>query len=141
MEESSNPKGMARRDFLLMGAGVAAGLFLRGSPFRRMTSADAGSLSTIHVDPIPPEDLEAYYGGLSLYWGDIHGHTGFSDGYGLPGKYLERARHEQRLDFAAISDYAEIMLNFEEAFPRTFAKTPSFWERSIEVLEKAYVPG
>jgi hypothetical protein len=78
---------------------------------------------------------------LTCYYGDIHGHTGYSDGYGLPAEYFARAMDEQKLDFAAISDHAEIMLNFEEAFPKESPDTPSLWESTIEALEAAYAPG
>jgi len=141
MGELKDTKGMTRRDFLQLATGVAAGLFLPISPLPRRARAEVPSLSSVHFVPIPPEDVEAYFEGLSLYWGDIHGHTGFSDGYGLPGEYFRRAMNQQKLDFAAISDHAEAMLLFEKAFPRRFSNTPSLWEKSIDALQNAYIPG
>jgi hypothetical protein len=109
--------------------------------FGKEPVAEVRSVSKVQLLSIPPEDVEEYYQGLSLYWGDIHGHSGLSDGYGLPEEYFERARHEQNLDFAALSDHAEAMLLFEAAFPKELPDTPSLWEKGIAALEEAYAPG
>ena len=103
--------------------------------------AGAGFFGKVQLLSIPPEDVEEYYQGLSLYWGDIHGHSGLSDGYGLPEEYFERARYDQKLDFAALSDHSEAMLIFETAFPKESPDTPSLWEKGIAALEEAYAPG
>ena len=42
-----------------------------------------------------------------LYWGDLHGHTCFSDGSGGLDHYLEHARDESFLDFVAVTDHAD----------------------------------
>ncbi|TFF89375.1 MAG: hypothetical protein EU549_00895, partial [Promethearchaeota archaeon] len=42
-----------------------------------------------------------------LYWGDIHGHTTYSDGSGLPSGSYEFAREVALLDYAALTDHAE----------------------------------
>jgi hypothetical protein len=46
---------------------------------------------------------------MRLFWGDIHGHTGLSDGLGSPQSYYEFARDEAFLDFCAIADHAQYM--------------------------------
>jgi hypothetical protein len=45
-----------------------------------------------------------------LYWGDIHGHTSYSDGSGLPSEAFEFARDVALLDYAAITDHSEHFL-------------------------------
>ncbi len=44
---------------------------------------------------------------LKLYWGDLHGHTLFSDGSGLPFESYQIARDVSLLDFAALTDHCE----------------------------------
>ncbi len=41
----------------------------------------------------------------NLYWGELHGHTGYSDGYGSAENYFTFARSKAALDFAAITDH------------------------------------
>ncbi|MGD9497760.1 MAG: DUF3604 domain-containing protein [Armatimonadota bacterium] len=48
-------------------------------------------------------------GELSLFWGDIHGHTILSDGLKSPEQYYEFAREEAALDVAAIADHSQYM--------------------------------
>lgn len=40
-----------------------------------------------------------------VYWGDLHGHTAFSDGKGTLDHYFTYARDTARLDFAVVSDH------------------------------------
>ena len=40
-----------------------------------------------------------------IYWGELHGHTKFSDGYGSAIKYLQHAKNNAFLDFAFITDH------------------------------------
>jgi hypothetical protein len=42
-----------------------------------------------------------------IYWGDIHGHSGFSDGSGSPEHHLYYAKNVARLDFNALTDHGE----------------------------------
>jgi hypothetical protein len=44
-----------------------------------------------------------------LFWGDIHGHTGLSDGLGTPDEYYRFGRDEAFLDFCAIADHAQYL--------------------------------
>ncbi|MBD3352060.1 MAG: hypothetical protein GF364_11290 [Candidatus Lokiarchaeota archaeon] len=44
-----------------------------------------------------------------LYWGDIHGHSYFSDGSGHPNDVYKFARDVALIDFAALTDHAEMM--------------------------------
>lgn len=42
---------------------------------------------------------------LRLYWGDVHGHTGASDGKGSVAEYFRYARDAAKLDFAMVTDH------------------------------------
>jgi hypothetical protein len=43
-----------------------------------------------------------------IYWGDIHGHSGFSDGSGTPEHHFYYAKNVARLDFNALTDHGEL---------------------------------
>ncbi len=43
---------------------------------------------------------------MNLYFGDLHNHTGYSDGRGRPEQAYQQMR-ERGLDFAAVTDHAE----------------------------------
>ena len=42
---------------------------------------------------------------MSVYFGDIHGQSGLSDGMGEVDQYYHRARDKARLDFTALTDH------------------------------------
>jgi len=46
----------------------------------------------------------------NLYWGDIHGHSLYSDGSGLPTEAYQFARDVALLDFSALTDHSEYFL-------------------------------
>ena len=43
--------------------------------------------------------------GPRILWGDLHGHTAFTDGTGLPDAYFEYARDIANLDVVALTDH------------------------------------
>lgn len=43
--------------------------------------------------------------GPRVYWGDLHGHSNFSDGTGVPEDYFVYARDVSALDVAALTDH------------------------------------
>ncbi len=43
-----------------------------------------------------------------IYWGDIHGHSGFSDGSGSPEHHYYYAKNVACLDFNALTDHGEL---------------------------------
>ena len=47
------------------------------------------------------------------YWGDLHAHTSYSDGAGLPKDAYAFARDRARLDFFAVTDHSPL-LTFDE---------------------------
>lgn len=42
---------------------------------------------------------------LKLYWADLHGHSNYSDGTGVPEDYFRYARDVARLDVVALTDH------------------------------------
>ncbi len=55
-----------------------------------------GSANPVRVEHAPDE---------RIYWGETHGHCGFSEGMGLATDYYRFARDEARLDFTALSEH------------------------------------
>lgn len=63
-----------------------------------------------------------------LYWGDIHGHTGLSDGLGSPEAYYDFGRDEACVDFCAIADHAQYLSDAD-------------WERLQTATARVNEPG
>ncbi|MBN2054461.1 CehA/McbA family metallohydrolase [bacterium] len=69
----------------------------------------------------------------NLYWADLHGHSGMSDGTGTPEDYYSYARDVAGLQAAALTDhdaYGVIPLD----------EWPDGWERIVASTNKAYIP-
>lgn len=64
----------------------------------------------------------------SLYFGDLHIHTNFSDGTGTPEQNLRYARDVVGLDFAAVTDHAEDL-------------TEEKWEKTIDTIREQHASG
>ncbi|MFA6450127.1 MAG: histidinol phosphatase, partial [bacterium] len=45
----------------------------------------------------------------NLYIGDLHTHSGFSDGTGLPENAYDTARNTGHFDFLAVTDHVEAL--------------------------------
>lgn len=55
-----------------------------------------GEANPVLVEPDPKE---------RIYWGETHGHCGFSEGMGTVDGYFEFARDESRLDFVSLTEH------------------------------------
>ncbi len=66
----------------------------------------------------------------SIVWGDIHTHTGLSDGTGTPEHSYYYARYIAHLDYNAVTDHGEILM--WNPFSMNYLET---------VTNNAYVPG
>jgi hypothetical protein len=69
-----------------------------------------------------------------LYWGDLHGHSGLSDGTGTPEDYFRYARDVAGLDVAALTDHDHWGL-------QPLAQTPSRWEAIRAQVAAFHAPG
>ena len=69
---------------------------------------DSTTENIYYSNPIIVDNFE----GTSRYifWGDIHTHSGLSDGSGTPEECFSYARDVACLDFFALTDHAEIMM-------------------------------
>ncbi len=136
---------LTRREFLCytarLGMSTAAALSLIG-PF---SFGNSGCGQTDPVESnfveIRNEILHVYQErNLKIFWGDLHGHTGFSDGYGLPDEYFSTARYKNDLDFAAITDHAYWINRYQEMLLIAPGEK-SLWENTIDAVNQNYEPG
>ncbi len=83
-----------------------------------VASAKGGDEATLHPDEaawgsmirnwsaeIPVLISNPYH----CYWGDLHAHTNYSDGAGLPADAYQFARDKARLDFFAVTDHSPLL--------------------------------
>ena len=61
-----------------------------------------------------------------IYWADLHGHSGFSDGTGAPEDYLTYARDVARLDVIALTDHDHFGMDFLDASQRHWEEIKDF---------------
>jgi hypothetical protein len=83
-----------------------------GAGGRVALSARVRQPGTYRLRAIGPGDLraesnplEVSAAGPRILWGDLHGHSNFSDGTGLPEDYFVYARDVAALDFVALTDH------------------------------------
>ena len=62
--------------------------------------------------------------GPRILWGDLHGHSNFSDGTGLPEDYYRYARDVAALDVAALTDHDHWGIPFLDAAPAALGGDP-----------------
>jgi hypothetical protein len=75
---------------------------------------DSVTGNAYYSNPIAVGADDARYGlgdgGLRVFWGDLHSHSGLSDGTGSPEHSFEFARGVALLDFYALTDHGEILM-------------------------------
>ncbi len=70
----------------------------------------------------------------NLYWGDLHGHSGLSDGSGSPDEYYRYARWVSKMDVSALTDH-----DAHGIFP--LDEKPELWRVIVGTTNLHYVPG
>lgn len=65
--------------------------------------------AAVHPESAPRADaLPAPSGEYEIYFGNLHSHTGFSDGIGVPEHAYDYARYTAELDFLAITEHSNL---------------------------------
>ena len=85
----------------------------------------------------PPLVVAAASGGEAwprILWGDLHGHSGLSDGTGSPREFYRYARDIAALDVAALTDHDHWGLE-------PLARTPELWSTIREAVAAFHEPG
>ncbi len=72
--------------------------------------------------------------GPRILWGDLHGHSNFSDGTGTPEDYFRYARDVAALDVSALTDHDHWGILRLDAHPE-------MWEEIREQTRRFYEPG
>ncbi len=72
--------------------------------------------------------------GPRVFWADLHGHSGFSDGTGTPEDYFSYARDIAGLDIAALTDHDHWGVVFLD-------RSPEMWGAIGEQVEAFHEPG
>ncbi|HPI77695.1 MAG TPA: CehA/McbA family metallohydrolase [bacterium] len=78
-------------------------------------------------------------GALNLYYGDIHSHTSFSDGEGIPEEAFDYARTTGKADFWTVSDHLE-QLDKRQDLLEGAAPVDEF-EHTMKVADEKDDPG
>ena len=69
-----------------------------------------------------------------ILWGDLHGHSAFSDGTGTPADWFAYARDVAALDVAALTDHDHWGFRFLDS-------NPAMWDTIAEQVEAYHEPG
>ena len=69
-----------------------------------------------------------------VFWGDLHGHSGLSDGTGTPTDYFAYARDVAGLDLVVLTDHDHFGVRFLDAHPK-------LWEEIRAAVGDANRPG
>jgi hypothetical protein len=72
--------------------------------------------------------------GPRILWGDLHGHSNFSDGTGLPEDYYRYARDVAALDVASLTDHDHWGIPFLDT-------APELWEEIRKQTQRFHEPG
>ncbi len=110
----------------------------RGRVVVEVTAAAEG---TVSVEAHGPSTLTGVSNPLvvsptlpRVYWGDLHGHSGLSDGTGTPEDYYRYARDIAALDVAALTDHDHWGME-------TLSESPDLWEGIGETTQAFHEPG
>jgi hypothetical protein len=126
------PKGveMERRIALdqAMGGRIAVPLVAREPGVVRLRATGPNGLSAESNPMLVTEEAPR------ILWGDLHGHSNFSDGTGLPEDYYRYARDVAALDVAVLTDHDHWGIPFLD-------EATELWEEIQEQTHRFYEPG
>ena len=112
------------------GLAIARARAERVGKYRIRSSTLDGSIES-ESDPILCIPGKPEY---NLYWGDLQGHSGISDGTGSPGEYYQYARYVSGMDVSALTDHDALgLLPLDEH--------PELWEKIMSTANSHYEPG
>jgi hypothetical protein len=119
-------------------------------PIARLASGDSGRVSldlpavgegTVRIQARGPGGLEGAANPLvvsatlpRVYWGDLHGHSGLSDGTGTPEDYFRYARDIAALDVSVLTDHDHWGM-------QPLSVTPGLWKRIGDQVKAFHEPG
>jgi len=97
----------------------------------RVSAEGLGALDGLEGTSNPLVTAEA---GRRILWGDLHGHSAFSDGTGTPADYFRYARDVAALDVCALTDHDHWGM-------RPLATHPALWGEIRRQAEISNEPG
>jgi len=110
------PAGLDLPEQVTLGAGDAGHktvtVTVREPGIYRLQAKGPGDLSG------ESNPLEVATTGPRVLWGDLHGHSNFSDGTGLPRDYFRYARDVAALDVVALTDHDHWGMEFIDSHPK-----------------------
>jgi hypothetical protein len=86
------------------------------------------------------DSLDELFAGLRLYWGDLHGHTAYSDGFGTPPQFYDYGGL-RKLDFSAISDHSEWVNYYQDQLPMADGSPVPLWANLVQEVKARSVRG
>ena len=78
--------------------------------------------------------------GLNVYWGDIHSHSNFSDGAGMPDEVYNYGKEVAMLDFASITPHDSFVSPWGND-PQPYLMEHIFWPEIKRISNKWNIPG
>jgi hypothetical protein len=108
----------------------------REGVFRVVARVEAPQAKPATPEPLVAESnpLQVSAAAARILWADLHGHSSFSDGTGLPGDYLDYARDVAGLDVIALSDHDHWGMPFLD-------QDPDLWQRIVSETRARHEPG
>ncbi len=97
----------------------------------RIAAEGLGALEGVEGTSNPLVTAET---GRRILWGDLHGHSGLSDGTGTPTDYFRYARNVAALDVSALTDHDHWGM-------RPLATHPELWDEIRHQTELHHEPG
>jgi hypothetical protein len=124
------------------GASLPATVVLSPEDHGRMVvQVTAAAEGTVTVEAQGPSTLGGVANPLvvsptlpRIYWGDLHGHSGLSDGTGTPEDYYRYARDIAALDVAALTDHDHWGM-------QALSESPELWAGVREQTRAFHEPG